>query len=96
MIRALILIGLLGDRSPGEGGPAADSIGAALHDNRWADADALAAASPDPIARKLVLYYRLSAPGGGHPAEIAAFMAANPDLACAGHPGPAVVGGAGQ
>ena len=56
----------------------ADEIGAALHDSRWADADALAAASPDPVARKLVQYARLLTPGAGHPAEIAAFMAGNP------------------
>ena len=56
----------------------AEEIGAALHDNRWADADALAAASPDPVARKLVLYTRLLTPGAAHPAEIASFMAANP------------------
>ncbi len=56
----------------------ADEIGAALHDSRWADADALAATSPDPVARKLVLYFRLLTPGAGHAAEIAAFMAANP------------------
>jgi soluble lytic murein transglycosylase len=57
--------------------PAPD-IGAAMRENRWADADAAAAALPDPVARKLVLYYRLLAPGSGHPAEIAAFMADNP------------------
>ncbi len=76
MIRVLILVVLALTIRPAAA--AADSIGAALHDNRWADADALAAASPDPVARKLVLYYRLSAPGGGHPAEIAGFMADNP------------------
>ncbi len=56
----------------------ADEIGAALHDRSWADADTLAATSPDPVARKLVLYFRLLTPGAGHAAEIAAFMAANP------------------
>ncbi len=55
------------------------AIAAAIHDDRWADADALAATLPDPVARKIVLYDRLLAPGGGHPAEIAAFMADNPD-----------------
>jgi soluble lytic murein transglycosylase len=59
--------------------PAPQDIGAAIRENRWADADAAAAALPDPVARKLVLYYRLLAPGAGHPAEIAAFMADNPD-----------------
>jgi soluble lytic murein transglycosylase len=55
------------------------AIVAAMHDNRWADADTLAATLPDPVARKIVLYDRLLSPGGGHPAEIAAFMADNPD-----------------
>ncbi len=59
-------------------GARADEIGAALHDSRWADAGALAAASPDPVAQKLVQYFRLLTPGAGHAAEIAAFMAANP------------------
>ncbi len=54
-------------------------IGSALHDNRWADADAAVATVPDPVAHKLVLYYRLLTPGAAHPAEIAAFMAENPD-----------------
>jgi soluble lytic murein transglycosylase len=56
----------------------ADDIGAALHDSRWADAEAMVASSPDPVARKLVTYFRLLTPGAGHPAEIAAFMADNP------------------
>ena len=76
MIRhaALLAACLLVARLPAR----ADEIGAALHDSRWADADALAAASPDPVARKLVQYARLLTPGAGHPAEIAAFMAGNP------------------
>ena len=55
----------------------AQDIAAALRDSRWADADAAAAALPDPVARKLALYYRLLSPGAGRPAEIAAFMADN-------------------
>ena len=54
-------------------------IASAIRDNRWAEADAAASVLPDPVARKLVLFYRLLSPGGGHPAEIAAFMADNPD-----------------
>ena len=76
MMRALVVSALLLAASPAWAGP--EEIGAALRDNRWAEADTLAAASPDPVARKLVLYYRLLSPGGGHPAEIAAFMADNP------------------
>ena len=51
----------------------------AIRADQWAEADALAAAAPDPLARKLVQYYRLLSPGGAHAAEIAAFMADNPD-----------------
>ncbi len=73
MQRALLLFALL------VAVPArADDIGAALRESRWADADAIAAQSPDPVARKLALYLRLLAPGAAHPAEIAAFMADNP------------------
>ena len=76
MVRAFVLLALLLAAGPAWAG--GEEIGAALRENRWTDADALAAASPDPVARKLVLYYRLLAPGTGHPAEIAAFMADNP------------------
>ncbi len=76
MLRALVLFVLLVIARSAQAGT--DDIGGALRDSRWPDADALAAASPDPVARKLVLYYRLLSPGGGHPAEIAAFMADNP------------------
>jgi soluble lytic murein transglycosylase len=73
MLRALILLALL---LPSVAW--ADDIGTALRENRWADADAMTTDALDPVAHKLVLYYRLLAPGGGHPAEIAAFMAQNP------------------
>ena len=76
MIRvcAVLLLVLSSTLSPAR----ADEIGAALRDSRWADADTLAAAWPDPVARKLVLYFRLLTPGAAHAAEIAGFMAANP------------------
>ncbi|MDE2582412.1 MAG: lytic transglycosylase domain-containing protein [Rhodospirillales bacterium] len=45
--------------------------------NQWAHAAAAVAASPDPVARKLVTFYRLLAPGAATPDQIAAFMAAN-------------------
>ncbi len=56
----------------------ADDVPAAMREGRWADADALAAQYPDPVARKLVLYTRVLTPGAAHPGEIAAFMADNP------------------
>ena len=71
MMRALVVSALLLAASPAWAGT--EEIGAALRDKSWAEADTLAAASPDPVARKLVLYYRLLSPGGGHPAEIAAW-----------------------
>src|SRR5271166_1421408 len=52
---------------------------AAVRENRWTDAEAAASGYADPIAGKLVTYLRLAAPNGGGVAEIAAFMAANPD-----------------
>ena len=51
---------------------------AAVRADHWAEADAAASALPDPLARKLVLYYRLLAPGAATAAEIAAFMNENP------------------
>jgi soluble lytic murein transglycosylase len=57
---------------------AQDAI-AAIRADRWAEARAMAAQYADPVAGKLVEYYRMLAPGAAGPAEIAAFMAANPD-----------------
>lgn len=79
MLRATLWLSLCLLALPARAQDTGLAIAAALHDNRWADADALAATLPDPVAQKLVLYDRLLAPGGGHPAEIAAFMAENPD-----------------
>ena len=52
---------------------------AAVRADDWGRAALLAADEPDPLARKLVLYYHLLAPGGARAAEIAAFMAESPD-----------------
>ncbi len=49
----------------------------AVRADQWPEAAALAAAEPDPLAKKLVLYYRLLAPGAATAAEIADFMAQN-------------------
>lgn len=51
---------------------------AAIRAERWADADGLAATLPDLLAGKLVLYFRVLAPGGAHGPGIAAFIAENP------------------
>jgi soluble lytic murein transglycosylase len=58
---------------------AAQDVMALVRADRWADADAQAAQYVDPVARKLVTYYRLLAPGAASTTEIAAFMAASPD-----------------
>ena len=51
----------------------------AIRADQWAEAQAQAAGYADPVAAKLVLYYRLLDPGVATPAEIAAFMHDNPD-----------------
>jgi len=51
----------------------------AIHADRWADAAAVAAQYADPVAQKLVTYYRLLAPGAATEQEIAAFVASSPD-----------------
>lgn len=50
----------------------------AVRAGRWPDAAAAVADYPDPLALKLVTYFRLSAPNAGRAAEIAAFLDANP------------------
>jgi len=50
----------------------------AVRADRWTDAEAAAAALPDPLARKLVQYFRVLTPGAATAGEIAAFMAENP------------------
>ncbi len=50
-----------------------------VHANQWADAAAAVADDADPVAAKLVLYYRLMAPGAATASEIAAFIASSPD-----------------
>src|SRR6185437_7169557 len=52
---------------------------AAIRADRWADAQRDAAAYADPVADKLVTYYRLLAPGGATADEITDFMAQSPD-----------------
>src|SRR5580658_2356715 len=51
----------------------------AIHADHWADAAAVAAQYADPVAQKLVTYYRLLAPGAATEQEIAAFVASSPD-----------------
>src|SRR5215472_2687608 len=51
----------------------------AIRADRWADAQRAAAAYADPVATKLVSYYRLLAPGAATADEITDFMAQSPD-----------------
>jgi soluble lytic murein transglycosylase len=56
----------------------ADAI-AAVRSDRWADAQRAASSYADPVANKLVTYFRLLAPGAATADEITDFMAQNPD-----------------
>src|SRR5579859_1651444 len=58
---------------------AAQDVMALVRAGQWTEASAAAAAQPDPVAAKLVTYYRLLAPNAATPAEIGAFMAESPD-----------------
>ncbi len=51
----------------------------AIRADRWADAQAAASGYADPVAEKLVTWFRLSASNAAGAAEIAAFMTQNPD-----------------
>jgi soluble lytic murein transglycosylase len=51
----------------------------AIRADQWGQAQADAAAYADPVAQKLVLYYRLLDPAAATPDEISAFMGDNPD-----------------
>jgi len=78
MRRAVLLL-LLSTGMSAQVRPAcAQDVLAAVRADRWAEADAAAAALPDPLARKLVLFFRLQAPGAARAGEAAAFLAENP------------------
>ena len=71
---SLLLALLLAGPARADGG-----IMAAIRGDRWDDAARLAAADPDPVAGKLVTFYRLLAPGQATAAEIDRFRADSPD-----------------
>jgi soluble lytic murein transglycosylase len=52
---------------------------AAIRADQWVEAQSAAAAYADPVAIKLVAYYRLLSPGAATADEITDFMARNPD-----------------
>lgn len=75
-MRRAVLLFVLGLPLPARA--AVQDIMAAVRLEHWTEADALAAASPDPLARKLALYFRLLTPGAARAAELTAFIADNP------------------
>src|SRR5215467_8520270 len=52
---------------------------AAIRADRWTDAQRAAATYADPVATKLVTYFRLLTPGAATADEITDFMAQSPD-----------------
>ncbi|MBN9508683.1 MAG: lytic transglycosylase domain-containing protein [Alphaproteobacteria bacterium] len=79
-IRALGALLVLFTAAPARAG----DVMAAVRADRWDEAAALAAAEPDPVAGKLVTFYRLLTPGAASAAEIGRFMAESPDWPMAG------------
>lgn len=74
-IRFLTVLLLLAATAPAQ----AQDVMSLIRADRWAEAEAAAAQHADPMARKLVQYFRLLAPGAARAAEIARFMADSPD-----------------
>jgi soluble lytic murein transglycosylase len=52
---------------------------AAIRADRWADAQSAASSYADPVATKLVTYFRMLSPGAATADEITEFMAQSPD-----------------
>jgi soluble lytic murein transglycosylase len=77
-IRLVLVLSLLLPAAAGAAEPPPNPM-PAVHADRWADADAAAAQYADPVARKVVTYYRLLSPGAATAQEIAAFVATSPD-----------------
>ena len=75
IMRRAVLLFLLGLSLPAHA--AAQDIMGVVRLEHWAEADALANASPDPLVRKLALYFRLLTPGAARAAELTAFIADN-------------------
>jgi soluble lytic murein transglycosylase len=72
---AVVAVALLARAVPAR----AQDVMALVRADRWEEAEAAAAAEPDPVAAKLVTYYRLLTPEAATQAEIGAFMADSPD-----------------
>ncbi len=78
-MRCAVFLFVLGPLLAPAAPAAAQDILAAIRGERWAEADIMAAAAPDSLARKLVLYLRVLTAGAARSPEIAAFIADNPD-----------------
>jgi soluble lytic murein transglycosylase len=80
MLTVAIRLGfLLAALLPWAGPARAQEVMDHVRADRWAEAQAAVAWHPDPVARKLVAWMRLMAPGQGRVDELGAFLAANPD-----------------
>src|SRR5258708_18734979 len=79
-VRIFILLAILCGPSPAYAQPAAaPDIMALVRADRWNGAALAATQATDPVAAKLVRWFRLLSPRGGSAAEITAFMADSPD-----------------
>src|SRR5271169_3090427 len=77
MVRSIRLLSAL--LALGLGGPAGAAEMPAVATAHWVEAAKLAEGLADPVAQKLVTYFRLLTPGAASADEIAAFRAQNPD-----------------
>ncbi len=79
IVALLALLGALRAVAASVDPAAAQDIAGLIRNDQWAEADAAAAQYPDPVARKIVSYFRMLAPNAASADEIAAFIADNPD-----------------
>jgi len=78
-MRTLLILAAIGAAAMcGQRATAQDVVGF-IRNDQWAEADAAAAQYPDPVARKIVSYFRMLAPNGATADEIAAFLTDSPD-----------------
>ncbi len=79
MRRSVLPLLLLAMAAPVAARAQAPDIRDALHRQDWPSAVAEARGMPDPVAQKLVTYFRLERENAAGAGEIAAFIGANPD-----------------
>jgi soluble lytic murein transglycosylase len=78
VLAALLSLAAAGRPLPGRAQDAPDVM-ALVRADRWAEAQAAVAGDADPVAAKLVTYFRLQAPYAANASEIDVFMRENPD-----------------